>query len=372
VDVELGPGDDLESVWKKHQDRLVVGVKGSVGPVRIGGEFAMHKGFPANIAFVGVTEDAKVGPFDYTKKAGTHPIDTIEVHRAKVKAAKDSFAWRQLAPMQRLILNDFGFENHEAHGSHVSGLHFSKGFAAMTLKGFKPSDNWWANEHELLYGKGGGELQILDCEGKNGQRSLVHWRPHGAGTYSKGSFDATPKPRGPVLIDGIKSQGFGWGFGGHNIDGGALLSLWMGLEQPVIVRNVEIAECRTGGIMVGQGAANTNPYLTEDGYSFSDVYMENVSCHVNGKVGSDPRHAVSCSSIRNLLFGPGNEYHSENRFDLVLDARFSLQQGSKPIGDAQAVSRDALPKVGGIAHYVKALDEYLLYTPEEIKELLLG
>jgi len=317
-------------------DRTVIGVKGDFGPIYLDEHFEPT-------AYVGLTPDATVGPLIQKGRM----IGPLEFHNIGIRPAPDSFCFRQLAPLGRLVLKNWWFVG----ANQTSGLHLGKGWDFLHVEGYQPRDSRFL-EH-VLYIKGGGRTQIVDNEMLGSGRSFVQYRPHGAGTDPY-PFDATPLPSGPILIEGNKSKGFGYDH--EQIGGGAVITVWCSLEWPVVIRNNEITNCRTGGIMVGQGATNTHPPLTDDGYSHSLIWIEGNTVESTGSQGADPRHAVSISAARDVVFAGKNTFASDRRYDLVVDADFSARQGARRCGRVHMLERPQMQKT---AHWVSSLDRYV-------------
>lgn len=354
--------EDLRKAWSDFNQRFpngektfVVGVKGDVGPINLGGKYATHAGFDAHVVFVGLTDDAVIGPIGHGSDWG---VERVEFHNIGIRGNPDSFAWRQGAPLGDVVFKNFWFVNHPKVELYTSLIHFQMGWRSLSIEKYQPRQIR-SREH-MAYIKGGGKTQIIDNDMRGGNRSFVHYRPHGAGCISY-CFGATPPPSGPILIEGNHSDGFGWDH--TNGDGGAVISVWCSLENPLVIRNNTIKNCRYGGIMVGQGASNTNVYLTRDGFSHGFVWVEDNVLECTGENGSDPRHAASFSAVRELLFQGTNKFYSKNRFDLVVDSQFSSSQGAKPVERVIIYGEDSIPTISEAMSWVSATQSYVDILP---------
>jgi hypothetical protein len=360
VSFEYTGSEDLNQAWFQWHSRqtdqevyspFIVGVRGDAGGINLGGKYCNHKGFAANVIFVGLDDNAVIGPIGH---GSDYPVDRVEFHNIGIRGNPDSFAWRQGAPLGDVAFKNFWFVKHPKVELYTSLIHFQKGWKSLSIEGYQPRDIR-SREH-MAYIKGGGKTQIIDNDMRGGNRSFVHYRPHGYGCISY-CFNATPQPSGPILIEGNRSDGFGWDH--ENSDGGAVISVWCSLEQPLVIRNNAIRDCRYGGIMIGKGALNTNPYTTRDGYSHAFVWIEDNDIHCTGKTGSEPRHATSFSDIRELVFQGSNKFRSDNRFDIVVNAHFSSKQKALPVRDIIIYGEDSLPDVEEAMSYVLATDSYV-------------
>jgi hypothetical protein len=334
--------DHMDDALPSFRGTLVVGIKGDVGPLWLGQK---RHSWASNCVFVGLTEDAVIGPIVQSSDV---PHVRTEFHNVGIRAAHDSFGFRQITPLGHLVFKNWWFVD----ADQTSGMHLSHGLESFHAQGYQPRDSRFL-EH-AIYKKGGGRTQILDNDMRGSGRSFYQERAHGAGTHPY-PFGATPPPSGPIIIDGNTSDGFGWDH--EHIGGGAVISVWCSLEHPVVIRANDIQNCRTGGIMVGQGATNTHPPLTHDEYSHSLVWLEDNIVKVNGSQGSDPRHAVSISATRELVLAGTNVYESAHRYDLVLDAEFSWKQGAKPNGGVHRLGRGL--SLSSAAHWVPSEMRYV-------------
>lgn len=346
---------DVMSSIGPTAETVIVGVRGDGGYVQFGDKYGINPGWPLSIAFVGLTDDATIGPMLH--KSDEHPVEVLELHRIGLVAKSDSFAFRQGGFIRRMILNDWWIiPLAEGQISQASGWYCAKGWDLFVCKGYQSRGTMF-REH-VVYPKGGGMVQFLDNDMRGFGRTFANHRPHQAGTQPY-AFGGTLPTLGPILWDGNFSDMAGWDR--DVMEGGAVMTCWLGLEHPVVFRNNKVTNARMGGIMCARGAPNTNPFETFDGYSFRQIWLEGNDIHVNGKDGSDPRHAVNISDVDQLIFSGPNEFKSVHRMGLQLN---SAGFGGRPVGDIRVLGKEAVPVLSASAIWIKSLGKSIPLTSE--------
>jgi hypothetical protein len=344
--VEGGGRLSLADVYKSIRQEqsgdqgVVLGIKGNVGGFGIGSENGLWgtNEHPIDLQLVGLDDQAMVGPFGPAFGGSDVPVRRFALFSAGIMANPDSFVVRQGGPLldAELVFEDFWMVPYQPGFVHTSGLHLQDGWRTLTIKGYRPqgpgqNEPTRFREH-CFYLKGGGLLQVLDSNLMGGNRCGVHYRPHGSGFISY-PFGATPPPTGPIILDGNWAEGQGWDH--ENPSGGAWLTVWTSLEQPVVFRNNRLERGRYGGLLVSRQPANVNPYLTRDGRGHSLIWIEGNEIHVDGD-----RSAVKVSDTREAFFAGHNLFRSENRTDLVIDDEWSASHGA-PLSGSVSLSPGA-------------------------------
>lgn len=330
-----------------HSGEVSIGVRGAIGRVAIGTSWsssdpALIVSDSVDVVFVGLDENATLGPLEVGSRF-------CDVARAAffdlgIRGAPDTFAVRQVWPVGQLDFVGFWVVPDPAVAQYASLFHLAGGWDSLTLEGFE-SRGLTEREH-VFYLKPGGRTQVLDCELVGGNRCGVHVRSHGPS--SDGKYAASPRPSGPILIEGNHADGFGWEHA--NADGGSWITVYSSLENVVAIRGNDLEDGRYGGILVSQGVPYTGPYLTDDGYSHSEVWIEGNTF----RAPRGDRMVAGISAAREVHLAGENVIEGGNQALVWWPQWEQTYTSARPVGSIAVHGADAVPSCPSVTWDVAA------------------
>lgn len=343
----------------KEGETVVLAVADPAGRVGIGSGWSPQDAFVlkdkdregVNVAFVGVTPEATVGPLFLGETF--HRVERAEFHNIGIKGAQDSFAIRQKGKVHNLIFNNFWVQKPQGYpqNTYQSLFHLHKDWDLLILKGYQARKH--RVQHHCFYLKHGGAFQVLDCELWGGNRSGFQARPHASEPYP------SPAPHGDILVEGNFAHGFGWNH--VNPDGGGWITIWSSLDNKVVVRNNTCTDARYGCFVISQGLPDSEPYVTEEGYAHELVWFEN-NIFENKR---SQRACVSFTATKLLLMGPGNHFTSNNNA-MEIDTWWSSNfTDAKPVARWFIYGRESIPSFP-IHYWDRKEAKYKTYTRQQV------
>lgn len=349
---------------------VVLGVHGEVGSIGVGSAYSkwsadlLDDKDPEGIEVVciGLDDGAVVGPVFLGEVYV--PVERVEFHDLGIRGHKDSFAIRQRGKANHIVFSNFWIVPHWEIDTYTSGFHLHEDWESLTLHGYQAKGLEF-REH-CFYLKPGGFTQVLDCELWGGNRTGFQSRSHGAGTWSSGgTFEASPAPHGAFIADGNWANGPGWNHA--NPDGGQWMTVWCSLEYPVRISNNVCTDARYGCLGILQGpVSGGEPYLTEDGFSHSNVFIFNNRFENNRAERSN----VVLAAARNIHFGTGNVFES-NRYPLSINNEWAYKYTSaRPVSSLNIYGEEALP-VFDVWFCEQSTLEYRKLSEEELREMMI-
>ena len=291
--------------------QIVLRVKGDIGRVSLGHAYSKHspdafrsgKGWDIDVVFIGNGNSSKLGPLFLGSKEADHGVfatcDRALFFNVGVHADNDPYAFRQYGYCREFaFVNTWVVANPEyVEGGkriHRSAFLLHKDWESFTLKGYKPLDQLF--EEHVCYFQGGGFTQVLDSNLYGGRRTGYQFRPHGDGLYP------SPATHGDFIADGNYSDGFGWNHDKES--GGNWLTNWFSGEYKVRISNNRCVDARYGCLGISRGVDSSEPPVTHDNLSHSNVYIW-------GNEFENRRASRSCVSIadaRMVHFGEDNDF----------------------------------------------------------------
>tara|TARA_R110002126_G_scaffold188431_1_gene336820 strand:+ start:1558 stop:3060 length:1503 start_codon:yes stop_codon:yes gene_type:complete len=292
---------------------IVLGIYGDVGRVSLGhayskwsdDKFEDKDSIGIQVVFIGLDAGAAVGPIFLGSRDEDRdkfdPVDTASFFDIGIKGESGTYAFRQHGWIREMIWDRVWIKPHPVTQSmsvpYLSAFNFHKDWDSLTLKAYEPR-GLQLGEH-VAYIKGGGFTQILDCNLFGGRRTGFQDRSHG----DDGSGHPSPKRHGAFIADGNFAEGFGWNH--INESGGQWMTVWSSLEFPVRISNNTCTDARYGCLGISKGVTSSDPYVTDDGWSHSNVYIW-------GNTFENKRAKRSCVSITDVRdgihFGTGNDF----------------------------------------------------------------
>lgn len=346
--------------------KIVLGIEGNVGPVSMGhayskwGDdiFRSPKGWEIDVAFMGQSPSSSVGPvflgstaadegkFDVCKSASFFGIG--------INGESGTYAFRQHGYCEEFIFDKVWIVPHEVTKSlsvpYISSFNFHKDWERMTLKRYEPR-GMQTREH-VAYIKGGGFTQVLDSNLFGGRRTGFQDRSHQDGNYP------SPPRHGDFIADGNYAEGFG--FDHVKASGGQWLTVWSSLEYKVRISNNRCTDARYGCLGISKGVESSEPYLTDDGLSHSNVYIW-------GNEFENKRAQRSCVSIAdarmvhlgegNSFIGPDNGSHT-----MVFGSQWGWQNAGAQVPNDWAWYGDAALPTWPVHVYESGTDSFRLLT----------
>lgn len=332
VDATLGTGP------------VVLGIHGRAGPVDVGHAYSKWSdtylkdkdAVGVEVYFVGRTPDAEIGPTflgSREQDAGVFsPAAQVGFVDIGIRGSSGSFAVLQYGDVGELtfdgfwVLPDPGMASDGA--TYASAFHMGEDWEVLTFKGYQPR-GLKLREH-CFYLKPGGITQVLDCELFGGRRTGFQARPHSLPKPS-------PKPHGFFIADGNFAEDFGWNW--TAAEGGQWISVWCSLEYPVRISNNRLTGARYGALGILKGVMSSGPYLTDDGWSHSNVFVYGNSF----ETGND-RAAVVVNDTRVLHWGPGNEVITTHPIPLTFGNEFgAVHANARRPGLVRFYGADSVP-----------------------------
>lgn len=321
-----------------HEGLVTIGVSGAGGRVSLGGSgwgrsdaSIVQDDEPIEVAYVGLDDGAELGPIFLG--GDDYEVAYVAFHGLGIRGHSDSFAIRQNGPAGEIVFDEFWILEHHEVERYTSGLHLHGDWERLTLKGYQPRG--LAFREHVFYLKPGGVIQVLDCNLWGGNYTGLQARSHGEST--DGRYAASPAPHGEILIEGNYCDGWGWNHDGGG--GGAWLSVWCSLEYTVAVRGNVLTDGRYAGLGILQGVPYTSPYLTEDGYSHADVWVEGNSFETR----RSSRAAGTFTAARELHFAGENVFDG-GAHDLVFQDAFTQDHTTAlPVGSIVVHGTEAIP-----------------------------
>lgn len=292
--------------------RIVLGIYGNVGMVGLGHAYSIYgddqfnaKGdWKIDVAFVGMGASAAVGPVflgSREQDAGKFSVcDSAHFKSIGINGDSGTYAFRQHGYCRDFTFEDVWIVRHPNMAGmdvpYISAFMLHKDWDSMTLKGYQPR-GMKLGEH-VAYLKGGGFTQLLDNNLFGGRRTGFQDRSHGRDSDGQ----ISPSRHGDFVADGNWADGFG--FNHAEASGGQWMTVWSSLESKVRISNNRCTDARYGCLGISKGVASSNPYLTHDGLSHSNVY-------IFGNEFENKRAQRSCVSLadaRAIHMGAGNKF----------------------------------------------------------------
>lgn len=332
IHAHVMPGESVRDAYEKADSLLaegetvVLGIHGAAGAASMGFAYSQsssdlfHDKDPEgiNVAFIGMTEDAEIGPlFLGQKSEDFDPVKRAEFYDIGIHGRVDSFAVRQSGYVENIVFDNFWIVvNPGMESTYTSGFHFHEDWKSLTLKRYQ-ARNLPLREH-CFYIKHGGFTQVLDCELYGGNRTGFQARPHSLPFSS-------PAPHGAFIADGNWANDFGWN---HNQgDGGQWITVWCSLEYPVRISNNRCTNARFGCLGILRGAPSQGPYTTDDNWSHSNVYVYGNSMENN----QSSRNCTEIVDARRVTIGEGNKL--EGLRPMAFGSQFSDYVGARAPGE---------------------------------------
>jgi len=345
-------------------DRAVVlGIVGKAGHMGVGAAYSTWSPFLLkdkegiiDVKVIGLSSDAEVGPLFLGEQY--FPVKNAHFFNIGIRGQVDTFGVRQAGYAENIVFDNFWvYEPEEVDPLFIYGsaIYLSKDWKNLTLKRYQPR-GLVVREH-CFYLKPGGRTQILDCELWGGDRTGFQMRPHQAPTL-------TPYPHGDILIDGNYADSFGWN---HAVkDGGGWITVWTSLENNVSIRNNTCINARYGCLVISQGPPQSDPYLTVDDFSHSNIWItNNIFENLNGD-----RNCVSIAATRKFYLGEYNQFIS-NKKPMTVNSDWSFKYtDALPVKEWFIDGRKAFPK-WLTYEYNYATEQYDLLSIDDLKEKLL-
>lgn len=349
--------------------KIALAIHGNVGRVSLGYAYSPYsddlfktdKGWPIDVTFVGGNASAAVGPIFVGSNAGD--LTKFDICRSAsffdigINGSPDPYAFRQHDYIEELIFDRVWIVPNAGYvaqaGMHRSAFLLNGDWEHMTLKRYEPRG--MRMEEHVAYIQGGGFTQVLDCNLFGGRRTGYQDRSHQDSQYP------SPTRHGDFIADGNYAEGFG--FNHSEASGGQWLTNWFSGEYKVRISNNRCTDARYGCLGIAKGTPSSEPYLTEDGLSHSNVYIW-------GNEFENKRAQRSCVSIadaRMVHFGEGNRFAGPEHgaHTMVLGSQWGWKNAAAVVPKDWAwYGVEAMP-LWPVVQYLPGTDSFQLLSYED-------
>lgn len=360
---------------KRGEGVIVLGIHGDVGRVSLGHAYSKWSDdifrdkddIGVQVVMIGLDDAAAVGPIFLGSRdndAGNFdPCDSASFFDLGVKGESGTYAFRQHGYCREIVFDRIWIKpNPSTQGMavpYLSAFLFHQDWERMTLKGYEPR-GLALGEH-VAYIKGGGFTQVLDCNLFGGRRTGFQDRSHQDSPYP------SPPRHGDFIADGNWAEGFG--FNHVNASGGQWMTVWYSGEYKVRISNNRCIDARYGCLGISKGVSSSEPYLTDDGWSHSNVYIW-------GNVFENKRASRACVSLTDVRdrihFGTGNDFTGPTQGSYTMT--FGNQWGYKQAGAQNPTAwtfYNELP-TWPVHEYMPSTDSFRLLTADELAGTQVG
>ena len=323
----------------RGEGTVVLGIYGDVGRVSLGHAYSKWSAdlftdkdsIGIQVVFIGLDAGAAVGPLFLGSRDGDaanfDPVDSAKFFDLGIKGESGVYAFRQHGYCREIVFDRMWIVPHPVTQSksvpYISAFLLHKDWESLTVKGYEPR-GLQLGEH-VFYIQGGGFTQVLDCNLFGGRRTGFQDRSHQDSAYP------SPPRHGDFIADGNWAESFG--FNHVEESGGQWLTVWYSGEHSVRISNNTLIDGRYGALGISKGVDSSEPYLTVDGWSHSDIYIWGNKFETK----RSKRATVSITDVRDSInFGAGNVFVGPDLTNHALV--FGSQWGYKTSGSTQPVN----------------------------------
>jgi hypothetical protein len=339
LDGMISPNDNPEEILRNALEGTlhpVIGVNGrNHGSLRLA--TSPNYGVRGDIraTFVGQTGDAELRGVTLGSSGGfVHELEfrdmLLATPHGQRAAVKDVGEWGSILIHRCGLLPDASYPNNYQGAGMKWGIHLSDGqrlHVAECYRAHRHEDGTPVRYQEhWAYLLDVDEVYFVGNDMSGGNRTGFQIRTPG----SYGTLD------GKILVEYNDCNDYGWDWG-DNYNGGSAFTVWENLGVTEI-RNNRVRNAKYGCLALAQQPPSQQPTLNENGYPIGRVV-------IHGNDFSNPKGDRACASMSatDSLFVYDGAFEGGSKFDIVVDAKTSLNWGAKRCNNVtfgRSVSQD--------------------------------